>query len=229
MSRYKPPYCLYKRGKFWYYKTYALDGSRTCGKTTHCTSKNAARVYCDKLFLDGSLSVSSKTFSDYASGFFDYDSIYMRDRNKPLSKNTMRLYKQLLKNRIIPYFQNIALSDITLSAVKSWRASLLADGLAVNTIQACVIVLSIICKNAVNDNLIKQNPCDNLSALQKDTVRDSFSREEVRFIVQNAGNDKAFVLLLALTGMRFSELYGVIEKKCLCNIENFSFMLYSFS
>ncbi|MBQ3825901.1 MAG: tyrosine-type recombinase/integrase, partial [Spirochaetaceae bacterium] len=37
------------------------------------------------------------------------------------------------------------------------------------------------------------------------------TREEVRAVVQNAGQNRAFVLLLALTGMRFSELYGVTE------------------
>jgi len=211
MSRYKQPYCLYKRGKYWYYKTYALDGSRTCGKTTHCTSKNSARIYCDKLFLTGSLVTSSKKFADYAAGFFDSDSVYLSDRNKPLSKNTLLSYRQLLKNRVLPYFEKMDLSEITHSKIKAWRASLLADGLAVNTIQVCVLVLNIIFKSAVNDNLISSNPAENLPALQKDSVRDSFTREEVRAVFRSAGVNSAFVLLLALTGMRFSELYGVTE------------------
>ena len=182
MSRYKQPYSLYKRGKYWYYKTYALDGSRTCGKTTHCISKNSARIYCDKLFLSGSLFTSSKKFADYASGFFDSDSVYLSDRNKPLSKNTLISYRKLLKNRILPYFDKMELSEITHSKIKAWRASLLSDGLAVNTIQACVMVLNIIFKAAVNDNLISSNPAENLPALQKDTVRDGFTREEVRSV-----------------------------------------------
>ncbi len=211
MSRYKQPYCLYKRGKYWYYKTYALDGSRTCGKTTHCTSKNSARIYCDKLFLADSLFTPSKKLADYAARFFDSDSVYLSDRNKPLSKNTITLYKQLLKNRVLPYFEKMALTEITHSKIKAWRSSLLSDGLAANTIQACVMVLNIIFKSAVNDSLISSNPVENLPALQKDTVRDSFTREEVRRVFRSAGVNSAFVLLLALTGMRFSELYGVTE------------------
>ena len=223
MSRYKQPYSLYKRGKYWYYKTYALDGSRTCGKTTHCTSKNAARIFCDSLFLSGALVTTSKKFSDYVKGFFDSDSVYLSDRNKPLSKNTVLSYKKLLKNHIFPYFKNFDLSDITLSSVKTWRVSLINNKLSPRTINVCTMVLNVILKSAVNDFLIKINPLDNLSRLSSDTVRDSFSRNEVRSVFQSAGIDNSFVLLLALTGMRFSELYGVTQND-IVNIDGVDFV-----
>ena len=58
MVRFKENYTLFyrlrKNGKeVWPYKTYTLDGTRTCGKSTGCESK--ARLYCDELLTKGML------------------------------------------------------------------------------------------------------------------------------------------------------------------------------
>ena len=107
MSRYRQPYTLYKREKYWYYRTYTPDGLRTAGKTTGCTSKSMAKQYCDRLYKEGELWTSDQTFESYALHFYDEDGLYFNDRQKKASPKTMLTYQNCMKNHIMPYFKKI--------------------------------------------------------------------------------------------------------------------------
>ena len=118
MGRFKENYTLFYRlrkngKKVWYYKTYILDGTRTCGKSTGCESKVKARLYCDELLTKGMLwGGSCKFFRDYAETFFDENSSWVRDRmscgtvdNPALSKSYLHSLQQHLRLYILPFFQ----------------------------------------------------------------------------------------------------------------------------
>jgi len=214
MSRYKQPYSLYKRGKYWYYRTYTPDGVRTTAKTTGCTSKNAAKEYCDKLNLSGFLFKSSVTFQQYAEHFYDDDGLYFRDRAEELSFNTRNNYRKMMKNIVMPYFKNKQLSDIDYVCLKSFRASLM-NQYAPKTIQQAMSTLKHIIDAAYKSRKIIDNPFHFLESLKMtENERDAYTLAEVKMIYEKIDEEfKHSVLFLALTGLRISECMGMCKNE----------------
>lgn len=212
MSRYRQPYSLYKRGDYWYYRTYNSDGVRTSGKTTGQTSKNAAKEYCNNLYLKGELWKSEKTIYEYSKNFLKPDSFFIKDRAIPYSKGTLHGYHRFL-DIIIEEAGNIKLSDINYTWLKKFRKKLLDRDLSPSSVTSCMTFFKKIITYAYRDGLILRNPFDMLEPLQNVSKRrDAFTLEEVQFIVTNIDDEfKNFIRLMALTGMRISEATGVVK------------------
>lgn len=70
--------------------------------------------------------------------------------------NTVRGYRQLLVTRILPYFGEARLADVTLSEVKAWRATLPEDTEATNA--AAYRLLRSILQAAEEEQLIDRPP-----------------------------------------------------------------------
>lgn len=214
MSKYRQPYTLFKRGKYWYFRTYSLDGVRTTAKTTGQTSKSAAKDYCDKLYLSGNLATSNITFKDYAAHFYDDNSPYCKDRVTPLAENTLRGLRVKMRNYIMPYFSNVKIADITYTKLKEFRIWMLNDkGYSVSNTVGTMSCLKHIIDSAHRDRLIPVNPFDYLETITApQDVRDAFRLNEVIKLYSEIGEEfRNTVLLIALTGMRISEAVGVTE------------------
>lgn len=213
MSRYREPYTLYKRGKYYYYRTYDIRGVRTCGKSTGKTSKGAAKEYCDKLYLLGSLNQSDVTFGEYAEHFFDDNAPYVKDRVKPLAFNSLRIQRVNLRLHLLPELNKIKLCDINYSLLKYIRIKYL-EKLSSNTVIGIMGTLQTILTYAYRDRIINHNPFDFLEPIEKEmNLIDAFTLDEIKYLVNNI-NDEMFsnmILLLALTGMRISEAKGVTQ------------------
>lgn len=210
MPKYRQTYTLFKRGKFFYYRTYTVSGVRTTARTTGCTSLMAARVYCDRLFKEGKLLVENgRTFREYAGGFFDRDSVYVKDN--VLSPRTVAIYSTALKKNLLPLIGSRQLTDITYTSIKSLRQILLDEGLSPSTVKLKMTALHIILKSAYLDGMIPKDPFDNIRDLKSCVKhRDAFSLDEVKHLYDVSSPDmKEVLLLLALTGMRISELAGL--------------------
>ena len=131
MGRYKKAFSLYKRGDYWYYRTYDLNGIRTSAKTTGCTSKGAAQIYCERLFKDGLLWTGvSKLLSEYAKNFFNNDSAFVKDKQAQgkYSINTIKAYRAGLNTYIIPLAGRIRIADVNYSFLISMRQKLITQG-----------------------------------------------------------------------------------------------------
>lgn len=210
MPKYRQTYTLFKRGRFFYYRTYTENGVRTTARSTGCTSLTAARVHCDKLFKEGKLLAErGKTFREYAAGFFDKDSVYAKDNG--LSPRSVAIYSTALEKDLLPLIGDRRLTDITHSSVKSLRQTLLDGGLSLSTVKLKMAALHIILKSAYLDGIISKDPFGSLRNLKsRERHRDAFSLEEVRFLYEASSSEmKKSLILLALTGMRVSELAGV--------------------
>ena len=210
MPKYRQTYTLFKRGKFFYYRTYTVSGVRTTARTTGCTSLMAARVYCDGLFKEGKLLAGNgKTFREYADGFFDKNSVYVKDN--ALSPRSIAAYSTALGKNLLPLIGSRRLTDITYSSIKSLRQTLLDGGLSPGTVKLKMAALHIIMKSAYLDGMIPKDPFDYLRDLQTCVKhRDAFSLEEVKHLYEvSLPGMKEVLLLLALTGLRISELAGL--------------------
>lgn len=207
MSRYKQPYSLYKRGNYWYYKTYSPDGVRTAGKTTGCTSKNQARLYCDQLYKDGNLWSHEIKYAEYTKTFFEADGLYFTDRQTPVTPNTIMQYKSIQRNHLLPYFKNINIRDINYTTIKTFRLFLVNKNYSVKTITLIMTVLKIVIEYAFRDRLILTDPFIYIRPLKRDdNFKDAFTLDEVKMIYTRIDDRlKNLILCVALTGMRLKE------------------------
>ena len=210
MPKYRQTYTLFKRGRFYYYRTYTPDGVRTTARTTGCTSRSAAKVHCDTLFKEGKLCAGSqKTLAQYARGFFAADSVYSRDNG--LSASSIRAYCTAMDRTLLPRIGRQRLADITHSSLKKLRQDLLDSGLSAGSVKLKMSVLHIVLKSALADGIIQRDPFYNLHPLKEPVqVRDAFTLDELRYLYDKAGESvRKDILLLATTGMRVAELAGV--------------------
>ena len=216
MGRYKKAFSLYKRGDYWYYRTYDLNGIRTSAKTTGCTAKGAAQLYCERLFKDGLLwTGTSKLLSEYAKNFFNDDSDFVKDKQAQgkYSINTIKAYRAGLNTHIIPLAGRIRIADVNYSFLISMRQKLIAQGLANRTINLIMATLKIITVNAQRDGLLAKNPFENFTPLPVGASRDSFSFDEICLLVRSISDvyERELIILLALTGMRIKECAGIVS------------------
>lgn len=210
MGRYRKPFTLYKRGNYWYYKTYDSDGYRTSGKTTGQTRKKLAEEYCLELLKINQLGFARLTLADYSEHFFNDNAPFVTDRVHPLAPSSLRQHRQYLRLHILPAFGSKKLQEISFSDLKNFRQKLLKDGLKANTINSIFQTFNQIMKYAYLDNKINKNPLQGFGSLPRPNNKDSFKREEIIFLCKAAPEElKDFVILLALTGMRLSECYGI--------------------
>ncbi|MBQ0003595.1 MAG: tyrosine-type recombinase/integrase family protein [Treponema sp.] len=215
MGRYKEPYTLFKRGDYWYYRTYDNSGYRTTAKSTGKTSKGAAKQYCDELFLHGTLYTgSNKTFEQYATGFYNSDSLFVLDRDKPLSKGTIYGYQTMLNSKIMPFFGKMRLNEIKLTNLKEFRQKLLQEGWTASYINNVFAAFKNIIVMAVADGLINVNPFAQYHKLSTNKIKkEPFTREQLKQLYDFLLPDfRKNILLMALTGMRLSECCGVTEE-----------------
>lgn len=56
--------------------------------------------------------------------------LYVADMEPRLKQNTMRNKKYLLEKRVIPFFRDLQVNEITPAHVRKWQSELLADGVA---------------------------------------------------------------------------------------------------
>lgn len=212
MGRYRKPFTLYKRGNYWYYKTYDSEGYRTSGKTTGQTRKKLAEEYCLELLKINQLGFARLTLADYSEHFFDDDSPFVTDRVHPLAHSSLRQHRQYLRLHILPAFGLRKLQEISFSDLKTFRQRLLREGFKANTINGIFQTFNAIMKFAFLDSKINKNPLQGFGSLPRPNNRDSFKREEIFYLCSQAPEGiKPFLMLLALTGMRLSECYGTTK------------------
>lgn len=214
MPKYRQNYTLFKRGKYYYYRTYTPDGVRTGAHSTGCKSLSAARVYCDELLKTGELlCFNGKTFAEYAKGFFSENSVYVKDNM--LAKASVLVYNSAVEKVFIPLIGNKKLTDITFSFLKSLRQKMLDKGDSPSTVKVRMKVLGIVIKSAYMDGLIQKNPFDALKSLKAETTsRDAFTLEEIKSLYFSVPDEaKNIILLFALTGMRLAELAAVSKEE----------------
>lgn len=153
-------------------------------------------------------------FKDFATD------LYMKNHGSTLKAKTRREYEIHLHDRLLPYFGEMYLRDITPLDVRRWVASLeRVDGsgipLSENSKGVFFRTLSAILGKAYEWELIDSNPCEkvkqprkaqsDVKALQFDEVKTALEKlpqyEDERV--------RALILLLLNTGVRESEAAGL--------------------
>ncbi len=157
---------------------------------------------------------------DYTAGEITVSVLVDRYINlkQGLKQNTLRAYGSAINRIKSDEFGQYQVKNVKKSDAKSWFVQLHTDGIKKNTIQIVQSVIRPAFEMAVEDDMIRKNPFKfNLSdVLPNDAfVRSALTKEQQQeylcFIRDDCkGNYYDDVVILLGSGMRVSELYGLV-------------------
>jgi hypothetical protein len=125
-----------------------------------------------------------------------------------LRPKTRQLYEGLTRLHIAPTLGEVALSEVTPARVRAWRSGLLAGGTGPVTVAKAYRLLRTIMQTAVEDDLVRVNPCQIKGAgVERSPERPVLSIEEVYAVVEGLPERlRLLVLLATFCSLRWSEL-----------------------
>jgi hypothetical protein len=125
-----------------------------------------------------------------------------------LRPRTVDLYTWLYGKYIEPSLRNCLLSDITPGSVRAWRAELLAAGNSSTMIAKAYRLLRAVLNTAVDDDLIRRNPCRIKGAGTEHAPERPIATVAQVFDLagQVPARFRALILLAAFTSLRYGEL-----------------------
>jgi integrase len=151
--------------------------------------------------------------------FGTYSEQWMKDR--VLKTRTRELYDGLLRNHLIPTFGTYPLTSITLASLRRWRKERLDAGpLAARpfgpvTVAKAYRLIHAIMETAVDDELIRRNPCRIDGAGQEDSDEREVIPLPVVFDIaaRIPARWRGLVLPATFAQMRFGELAGLTRDR----------------
>ncbi|WP_406008400.1 site-specific integrase [Streptomyces sp. NBC_00637] len=173
-------------------------------ETTYAT-KSDAQVALTHIEAD----ITRGQWSDPDAGavnFAEYATAWLRDRK--LADRTRERSESVMRLHILPTFGAGTMADVTTARVRSWRGKLLTAGIGEPTVVKAYQLLRALMNTAVDDELIRRNPCRIKGADRYEVPeRPVLSVAEV-FAVADAiaSRYRLLVLLAAFTTLRFGEL-----------------------
>ena len=136
----------------------------------------------------------------------DYGSTWIDERD--LRPKTILIYRGLLRNQIAPHFVNVTIAEVTLARVRRWRTKLLNSGASKVTAAKAYRLLRAIFNTALDDGLIRRNPCRIKGADREDSPeRPVLTVAQVYALADAVGlRYRPLILLAAFTSLRWAEL-----------------------
>lgn len=139
--------------------------------------------------------------------FPDYAAAWISER-PGLRPKTLQLYRYLLRRQLARGFASQTIAGISEADVRRWHAELLAAGVTPVTAAKAYRLLKSIMATAVDDGLIRRNPCRIKAAgIEKSPERPVLTVAEVYALADAVGTRyRALVLLACFCGLRWGEL-----------------------
>ncbi|MGI8447181.1 MAG: tyrosine-type recombinase/integrase [Streptosporangiaceae bacterium] len=139
--------------------------------------------------------------------FADYARSWVAERPN-LRPKTIQLYNGLVRLHMIPMFGALTVQDITEPRVRGWRKSLLDAGVGPVTVAKAYRLLKAIWNTAVDDGMIRRNPCRIPGAGQEESPERPVLTIRQVFDLADAFDRRyrALVLLAVFCSLRWGEL-----------------------
>ena len=218
-----------------YYYAYDENGVRKGPWTTKCLNFTEARNYCHRLIKNGALipnRIKTVTFSEFAKGFWELDSDYIRDERsrKDFDDSYVIVSRQLSVCQIEPFFGKVSLDKITDEMVNKWllgfkdrgkkdpKTGEITSYYKNSYANSAFRTLNVMLAEAVKRKLMPFNPCDNVERLKRNKKKiDILKLDEVHKLFpknyRSVWGDKEIAyaanLLASITGMRIGEIMGL--------------------
>lgn len=145
-----------------------------------------------------------KDFEASTNGRF----VQSRDKNTGEPVWQVPLYEGLLRIHLVPTFGNCAMSEVKVARIRKWRKQLLDGGVGPITVAKAYRLLKAIFNTAVEDGLIKANPCTIKKAGKEDSPERPVLTMKQVFILADAIEPRFRLLILLATfaSLRWGEL-----------------------
>jgi integrase len=125
-----------------------------------------------------------------------------------LRPKTVTLYRYLLRSHIAPHFPVMAVAALRIGTVRRWRKKLLDNGVSPVTTAKAYRLLRAIMNTAVDDGLIRRNPCRiNGAGTEESSERPVLAVHQVYALADAIGPRYRILILLAtFASLRWAEL-----------------------
>lgn len=139
--------------------------------------------------------------------FRDYATTWLEER-PGLRPATVRSYSSVLNRHVLPTFGSKSLSDIREPHVRRWYKLMLNAGVGTPTVAKAYVLLKAIFATAVDDGLIRRNPCQvKGGGSQQSPERPVPTIRQIYDLAEAVGaRYRALVLLAAFCSLRWGEL-----------------------
>ena len=139
--------------------------------------------------------------------FGEYAETWIEER-PGLRAKTVELYRYLLRRHLAPTLGPLALADISEQRVRAWRKSRLDAGTSSITVAKAYRLLKAVLNTAVDDGLIRRNPCRVKGAGQeKSPERTVLSLRDIEVLAEATDQRyRTLVLLAIFCSLRWGEL-----------------------
>ena len=154
---------------------------------------------------------------DFDMKFADFWKMYCADMETRLREHTMRTKKYIVELKILPYFGNKRVNDITAADIRQWQNELIKIGYSPTYLKTINNQLSAIFNYAVRYYDLKSNPCAKAGSMGKSKAEemDFWTGEEFRRFIDSVMNKRlSYMAFMTLywTGMRLGELLALNPK-----------------
>ena len=148
--------------------------------------------------------------ADFDMKFEDFWKMYCADMETHLREHTMRTKKYIVELKILPYFGNKRVNDITAADIRQWQNELIKMGYSPTYLKTINNQLSAIFNYAVRYYDLKSNPCAKAGSMGKSKAEemDFWTGEEFRKFIDSVMNKRlSYMAFMTLywTGMRLGD------------------------
>ena len=130
--------------------------------------------------------------ADFDMKFEDFWKMYCADMETRLREHTMRTKKYIVELKILPYFGNKRVNDITAADIRQWQNELIKMGYSPTYLKTINNQLSAIFNYAVRYYDLKSNPCAKAGSMGKSKAEemDFWTGEEYRKFIDSVMNKR---------------------------------------
>ncbi|MFQ8998838.1 tyrosine-type recombinase/integrase [Allofournierella massiliensis] len=158
--------------------------------------------------------LTKNTHPDALLPFTDYIEKWLNSARPSLATTTYQSYSNMIKARILPYFQPLGLElrEVTPQHIEDFYQTILDDNCTTNTVIHYHSILRKAMQVAVKKDIILKNPVDKVQRPKKNVFHGNFYTEEEMMTLFDAVSGDPLELcvkIAAYYGLRRSEVLGL--------------------